>query len=160
MSGERALAVEIARLPHGRDLMLPAYASEGAAGMDLAAALPEDACLRLVPGARAAVPTGMMIALPAGFEAQLRPRSGLARHHGVTVLNSPGTIDRDFRGEIEVLLINLGTADFEIRRGMRIAQLVVAPVCRVAWQEVAALAPSARGSGGFGSSGLHGLERG
>jgi dUTP pyrophosphatase len=98
--------------------------------------------------------------LPEGYAAQLRPRSGLARHHGLTVLNSPGTIDRDYRGEIEVILINLGAVEIEIRRGMRIAQLVVAPVCRVAWQEVTALAPSARGAGGFGSSGLHDLGPG
>ena len=146
-----ALAVSVQVLPHGRGLPLPAYATAGSAGVDLAAAL--EAPLVLPPGGRALVPTGIALALPDGFEAQVRPRSGLALRHGVTVLNSPGTIDSDYRGEIGVILANLGSDSLTIARGDRIAQLVVAPVRQAAWQEVAVLPPSARGSGGFGSSG-------
>jgi dUTP pyrophosphatase len=146
-----ALAVSITRLPHAADLHLPAYATDDAAGLDLAAAVSAD--LTLLPGARALVPTGFAIALPKGYEAQVRPRSGLALKHGVTVLNSPGTIDADYRGEVGVILANLGDKPFVIARGTRIAQLVVAPVTRVAWAEVASLSDTARGGGGFGSTG-------
>lgn len=145
--------VEILRLPHAEGLPLPVYATAGAAGLDLACALPADAPLVLSPGARAAVPSGFALALPHGYEAQVRPRSGLARTHGVTVLNSPGTVDADYRGEILVLLINLGTAPVEIARGMRIAQLVVAPVIQIMLEESGKLSETARGSGGFGSTG-------
>ena len=145
-----ALDVAIARLPHGADLDLPAYQSAGAAGLDLVAALDEDVILD--PGARALVPTGVAIALPDGYEAQVRPRSGLAARHGVTVLNAPGTVDADYRGEVKVMLINLGPAPFAIRRGLRVAQLVVAPVARVHWNEAPSLPASARDAGGFGST--------
>ena len=146
--------VKIQRLPHAEGLPLPAYATPGAAGMDLACALPADAPLSLAPGEYAAIPTGFAIALPDGFEAQVRPRSGLARNHGVTVLNSPGTVDCDYRGEIAVLLVNHGPASVEISRGMRIAQMVVAPVVQIMLEESGELSQTARGSGGFGSTGL------
>ena len=146
-----ALAVSLQVLPHGRGLPLPAYATAGSAGADLAAAI--EAPLVLPPGGRALVPTGIALALPDGFEAQIRPRSGLALRHGVTVLNSPGTIDSDYRGEIGVVLANLGSDSVTVARGDRIAQLVVAPVRQAAWHEVAALPPAPRGTGGFGSSG-------
>ena len=149
-----ALTVPVSRLPHGADLPLPAYATPGAAGLDLLAALPAGQPLTLAPLARALVPTGLTLALPAGFEAQVRPRSGLAARHGVTVLNSPGTIDADYRGEIAVVLVNLGDEPFEVTRGMRVAQLVVAPVTRVRWREAEALPASGRGAGGFGSTGM------
>jgi len=148
------LAVAIQRLAHGADLDLPAYHSAGAAGLDLCAALAEE--IILDPGARALVPTGVAIALPDGFEAQVRPRSGLAARHGVTVLNAPGTIDADYRGEVKVLLINHGDAPFAVRRGLRVAQLVVAPVARVDWREAQSLPASARADGGFGSTGPSG----
>jgi len=141
--------VEIRRLPNNEDLPLPAYETAGAAGMDLRAA----EAVTLKPGARHLVPTGLSIALPQGFEAQVRPRSGLAVKHGVTVLNSPGTIDCDYRGEVKVPLINHGQDDFIIARGDRIAQMVIAPVTRVSWAEVESLDQTARGTGGFGSSG-------
>lgn len=144
--------VRIKRLPHGRDLPLPRYETIHAAGMDLLAAIAAD--LTLLPGARAVVPTGLAIALPKDWEAQVRPRSGLAAKHGVTVLNSPGTIDADYRGEIAVILVNLGVEPFTVSRGMRIAQMVVAPVARVRWLETADLDPTDRGAGGFGSTGL------
>ena len=147
-------SVKIQRLPHAEGLPLPAYATPGAAGMDLACALPADAPLSLAPGDCAAIPTGFAIALPEGFEAQVRPRSGLARNHGVTVLNSPGTVDCDYRGEIAVLLVNHGRASVEISRGMRIAQMVVAPVVQIMLEESGELSQTARGSGGFGSTGL------
>jgi dUTP pyrophosphatase len=151
------VTIGIRRLP-GRDpaLPLPAYASEGAAGMDLCANLPEAdraAGLVLAPGARALVPTGLALAIPRDHEVQLRPRSGLALRHGVTLLNSPGTIDSDYRGEVGVVVINHGDAPFTVAHGMRIAQLVAAPVARAAFQELGALEPTARGSGGFGSTG-------
>lgn len=146
------LLVPCRRLAHGADLPLPDYASEGAAGLDLVAAVAEP--LMLVPMARASVPTGLAIALPEGFEAQVRPRSGLAAKHGVTVLNAPGTIDADYRGEIKATLINLGEDPFTIERGMRIAQLIVAPVARIALAERAELGQTQRGAGGFGSTGL------
>jgi len=145
--------VRILRLPHGKDLPLPSYQSALAAGMDLVAAVPADAPLALSPGARALVPTGIAIALPAGTEAQVRPRSGLAIKHGLTVLNAPGTIDADYRGEIQVLLVNLGGDAVTIARGMRIAQLVVATVARAELLEVASLDQTARGADGFGSTG-------
>jgi dUTP pyrophosphatase len=148
------LRAAITRLPHGRDLPLPAYATAGAAGCDLHAAV--EAPLEIPPGGRALVPTGIAIALPEGTEAQVRPRSGLALRHGVTCLNSPGTIDADYRGEVGVILANLGEAPFVVTRGMRIAQLVVAPVARVAWDELAELPATLRGAGGFGSTGTGG----
>ncbi len=146
--------IAIQRLPHGRDLPLPDYATAQAAGMDLRAALNAD--LILMPGARALVPTGIAIALPANYEAQVRPRSGLALKHGIAALNSPGTIDADYRGEIQVLLINHGAEPFTVTRGMRIAQMVIAPVTRGAWREVGTLPESTRGAGGFGSTGVTG----
>ena len=145
--------VDILRLAHNPDLPLPAYETAGAAGMDLRAAVPEDEALVLRPGARTAVPTGLAFALPDGFEAQVRPRSGLALKSGVTVANAPGTIDADYRGELKVILINLGEEDFVIRRGDRIAQLVIAPVVQAAWREVGELGATDRGAGGFGSTG-------
>jgi len=148
------LPLRIRRLPHAAGLPLPAYASAGAAGLDLAAALPAGAPIVLAPGERAAVPTGLELALPAGHQGQVRPRSGLAARHGVTVVNSPGTIDEDYRGEIKVLLVNLGREPVTIARGDRIAQLVVAPVTRVAIVEAAELGETARGAGGFGSTGV------
>jgi dUTP pyrophosphatase len=147
------IQVEIRQLPHGEGLALPAYQSAHAAGLDLLAAVPEDTPIILAPGKHALVPTGLTIALPAGFEAQVRPRSGLAAKHGVTVLNAPGTVDADYRGEIGVLLINHGEAPFSIRRGERIAQMVIAPVLRAELVPVASLSATERGSGGFGSTG-------
>lgn len=145
--------VPITRLPHGEGIPLPAYETSQAAGMDLRAAVPEDEPFILRPGDRHAVPTGLAFALPAGFEAQVRPRSGLAFKNGVTCLNSPGTIDADYRGEVKVILINHGPEAFTIRRGDRIAQLVIAPVVQATWAEVASLDETARGAGGFGSTG-------
>jgi dUTP pyrophosphatase len=145
--------VPIVRLPHAADLPLPAYESAQAAGMDLRAAVPEDEPLVLRPGSRFPVPTGLAIALPPGFEGQVRPRSGLAFKSGVTCLNTPGTVDADYRGEVKVILINHGEEDFTIRRGDRIAQLVVAPVVQAQWVEVESLDETARGAGGFGSTG-------
>jgi dUTP pyrophosphatase len=146
------LAVEIRRLPHAHDLPLPHYATSGAAGMDLVAAV--EASTTIEPGRRVLIPTGYQIALPRGFEAQVRPRSGLALREGVTVLNAPGTIDHDYRGEIQVLLVNLGPEPVRIGRGDRIAQLVVAPVTSVQLREVASLDETVRGAGGFGSTGV------
>jgi dUTP pyrophosphatase len=147
--------VRVRRLPHAADLPLPAYASADAAGLDLLAAVAEDRVLQ--PGERALIPSGIAMALPPGYEGQIRPRSGLALEHGVTVLNAPGTIDADYRGEVGVVLINLGQAPEAITRGMRIAQLVVAPHCFVAWDDRTGagegLAPTPRGAGGFGSTG-------
>jgi dUTP pyrophosphatase len=145
------IAVRIRRLPHGDGLALPAYATPGAAGMDVVAA--ED--LTLAPGARHAVATGFSVAIPEGYEIQVRPRSGLALKHGISVPNTPGTIDSDYRGEVKVILINHGAEPFPVHRGDRIAQLVLAPVTRAAWQEVAELDETARGAGGFGSTGGH-----
>jgi dUTP pyrophosphatase len=146
-----AVAVALQILPHGRNLPLPSYATAGSAGVDLAAAV--EAVLVLPPGERVAVPTGIALALPEGWEGQVRPRSGLALKHGLTILNSPGTIDADYRGEIRVILANLGTLPVTIARGERIAQLVIAPVSRAAWQVVADLPQTRRGAGGFGSTG-------
>lgn len=148
--------IRVQRLPHGEGLPLPRYETEGAAGMDLIAALPEGEPLSLAFGERAMVPTGLAIALPQGYEAQVRPRSGLAAKNGVTVLNSPGTVDCDYRGEVKVILINLGQESFIIERGTRIAQMVIAPVTQAELHEVEALDATARGAGGFGSTGTKG----
>lgn len=147
------IPLRVLTLPHAEGLPLPSYQSEGAAGLDLLAAIAPHTQLVLEPRARDLVPTGLIIELPAGFEAQVRPRSGLALKHGVTVLNAPGTIDSDYRGEVKVLLVNLGSEPFVVERGMRIAQLVVAPVTRVELQEKKSLAASPRAAGGFGSTG-------
>ena len=145
--------VRVVRLPHGEGLPLPVRASAFAAGFDLRAAVPEDGPLTLAPGARAPVPTGLMLALPAGYEAQVRPRSGLALRHGVTVLNAPGTIDADYRGEVTVLLVNLGEAPFVVRRGARVAQLIIVKLESVELVVREGLDETARGAGGFGSTG-------
>ena len=143
--------IRVCRLPHGAGLALPAYATAGAAGMDVLAA--ED--VTLAPGARHAVATGLTLAIPAGFEIQVRPRSGLALKYGITVPNTPGTIDSDYRGELKVILINLGAADFTIQRGDRVAQLVFTPVVQAQWEDVSDLDKTERGTGGFGSTGGH-----
>ena len=148
------LTVSFRRLPHNPDLPLPAYATPGAAGLDLCAAVPADDPLILPPGERALIPTGLAMALPPGYEAQVRPRSGLALKHGITVLNSPGTIDCDYRGEIGIILLNTGKAPFTITRGERIAQMVIASVAQAQFIEVADLPETGRGAGGFGSTGL------
>ncbi len=147
------VVVDVRQLPHGEGLALPAYQSADAAGLDLLAAVPEDQPVALAAGAYAMIPTGLVIALPSGFEAQVRPRSGLAAKHGVTVLNSPGTIDADYRGEVCVLLINHGKEPFTVRRGERIAQMVIAPVVQAELAVATSLTSTARGSGGFGSTG-------
>jgi dUTP pyrophosphatase len=149
-----SIDVRIARLPHGAGLPLPAYQSALAAGLDLVAAVPTDTPIQITSGARALIPTGIAMALPQGYEAQVRPRSGLALRHGVTVLNSPGTIDADYRGEIQVILVNLGSETFVIHRGMRIAQLVIAPISHVKLVESASLDSTARSVDGFGSTGI------
>jgi dUTP pyrophosphatase len=143
--------IDVVRLPHAEGLPLPSYATDGAAGMDLLAAVA--APLVIPPGGRALVPTGLTIALPHGYELQVRPRSGLALKHGITLPNSPGTIDEDYRGELGVIVLNTGAEPFTVERGMRIAQAVIAPVVRASWREVAALPETARGTGGFGSTG-------
>jgi dUTP pyrophosphatase len=145
--------VRIARLPHGADLPLPSYQSAFAAGLDLYAAVPADAPVVIAPGSYAKIPTGITLALPPGTEGQVRPRSGLAAQHGVTLLNTPGTIDADYRGEVSVLLINHGGAPFEVTRGLRVAQLVVADIVRVTVREAEELDNTERGAGGFGSTG-------
>ncbi len=147
-----SIPVAVRRLPHGEGLPLPAYATAGAAGMDLLAAV--EAPRAVPPGGRALIPTGLAIALPTGFELQIRPRSGLALRHGIVLPNSPGTIDEDYRGEIQVIVLNAGDAAFTIERGMRIAQAVLAPVMRAAWLEVAELETTERAAGGFGSTGV------
>ena len=156
---EGAVTIAVVRLPHGRGLALPTYQSAGAAGMDLLAAVAKGVPLLLAPGARALVPTGLVLQLPLGFEAQVRPRSGLALRHGITVLNSPGTIDSDYRGEVQVLLANLGQEPFAIARGERIAQLVVQRVAQARLVEVAEIAPTQRGASGFGSTGVKGKAK-
>lgn len=148
-----SVRIDVRQLPHAEGLALPAYQTAHAAGLDLLAAVPEDTPLVLLPGKHAMVPTGLTIALPEGYEAQVRPRSGLAAKHGVTVLNAPGTVDADYRGEIGVLLINHGAAPFEIRRGERIAQMVIASVIQAELVPVVTLPATQRGSGGFGSTG-------
>ena len=147
------VVVRLLRLPHGQGLPLPTYHSEHAAGLDVVAAVPEDAPVELAPGARALIPTGFALELPLGYEAQLRPRSGLALKSGATILNSPGTIDADYRGEVKVMLVNLGSEPFTVRRGGRIAQLVVARVEHVRIEPVSELGGTPRGEGGFGSTG-------
>ncbi len=154
MSAEDSVQVQITRLPHGADLPLPQYQSALAAGLDLVAAVATDAPVTIAPGGRAAIPTGVAIALPPGSEGQIRPRSGLAVRHGITVLNTPGTIDADYRGEIQVILINLGSEPFIVQRGMRIAQLIIARVQKAALVETDSLARTERGAGGFGSTGM------
>jgi len=146
--------LNVLRLPHGQDLDLPAYETSGAAGMDLRAAVTDGEPLTIAPGKRALVPTGLVFEIPAGFEVQIRPRSGLAFKNGITCLNTPGTIDSDYRGEVKVLLINLGDEDFVITRGMRIAQMVFAPVVQPQVVEVSEASATARGAGGFGSTGV------
>lgn len=153
MSSGAAIDVRVMRLPHAAGLPLPQYQSALAAGLDLVAAVPADAPVTIAPGARAAIPTGIALALPAGHEGQVRPRSGLALRHGVSVLNTPGTIDADYRGEVQVILVNLGSAPFLVERGVRIAQLVIAPVSHVRLVETDNLDATARASGGFGSTG-------
>jgi dUTP pyrophosphatase len=148
------LQLQVTRLPHGAGLPLPAYQSEAAAGLDLMAAVPADAPVTIGLGRRALIPTGLTIALPGGTEGQVRPRSGLAARHGVTVLNSPGTIDADYRGEIQVILVNLGQESFTITRGMRIAQLIISRTVQVTICETATLDETTRGVGGFGSTGM------
>ncbi|MEZ5959282.1 MAG: dUTP diphosphatase [Hyphomonadaceae bacterium] len=147
------VTIQVAPLPHFGGLQLPAYETALSAGMDLRAALPEDEPVVLAPGQRFLTPTGLTIALPAGYEAQVRPRSGLALKHGITCLNSPGTVDADYRGELKVILVNLGQEPFTIKRGERIAQMVIAPVTQGEWQVVDTLSETARGAGGFGSTG-------
>ncbi|MCP8897240.1 dUTP diphosphatase [Shinella daejeonensis] len=149
-----APSLQIIRLPHGEGMDLPSYETAGAAGMDLRAAVAADAALTLAPGERTLVPTGFVFEIPHGFEGQVRPRSGLALRHGLTCLNTPGTVDSDYRGEVKVLLVNLGAEAFTIERGMRIAQMVVTPVVQAAVVEVAAASRTARGTGGFGSTGV------
>ncbi len=146
-----SVSVDVTRLPHGADLDLPSYETDDAAGMDLRAAVSGD--LEIAPGERALVPTGLAIALPSGYEAQIRPRSGLALKQGISLVNSPGTIDADYRGEIGVIVINHGAETFTVSRGLRIAQMVIAPVIQASWTEVSDLSETARGAGGFGSTG-------
>ena len=153
------MTVRIMRLPHGADLPLPAYQSEGAAGLDLVAAVPAGAPVVIEPGARASIPTGIAIALPLMTEGQVRPRSGLAARHGVTVLNAPGTIDSDYRGEIHVLIVNFGHVSFPVERGIRIAQLVITPVLHAQLLEAENLDETKRGEGGFGSTGLGSIDK-
>ena len=148
------ITAQLMQLPHGQDLPLPSYETAEAAGMDLRTAVPEDAPLTLKPGARELVPIGFSMAIPPGFEAQIRPRSGLALKHGIGLVNAPGTVDSDYRGEIKIILINLGHEDFAISRGMRIAQMIIAPVLQVAIEPVKSLDATARGAGGFGSTGV------
>jgi len=149
--------VRVRRLPHNQDLPLPGYATDGAAGMDLVAAVAEPVVV--APGQRVLIPTGLAIALPPGYELQIRPRSGLALRNGIVLPNSPGTIDEDYRGEVQVIVLNAGDAPFTVERGMRIAQAIVAPVVRAEWQEVPGLDDTARNTGGFGSTGLGHVTR-
>jgi dUTP pyrophosphatase len=151
------IAIAVVRLPHAEGLPLPEYATAGAAGMDLLAAVASPTII--APGGRALIPTGLRIALPPGYELQVRPRSGLALRHGVVLPNSPGTIDEDYRGEIQIIVMNVGDTPFTVERGMRIAQGVVAPVVRAAWQEVDVLEDTSRGAGGFGSTGTDHPQR-
>ncbi|WP_156943359.1 dUTP pyrophosphatase [Ensifer sp. WSM1721] len=148
-------ALTLVRLPHAEGLDLPAYETAGAAGMDLRAAVPADQPITIAPGRRALVPTGFIFEIPAGYEGQVRPRSGLAFKHGITCLNTPGTVDSDYRGEVKVLIVNLGEEDFIVERGTRIAQMVIAPVTQVAIREADGATTTARGAGGFGSTGAN-----
>ena len=159
MSDDRRVEVRIMRLPHGTDLPLPQYHSALAAGLDLPAAVPADAPVELRPGARALIPCGFAMALPPGHEGQIRPRSGLAYRHGITVLNSPGTVDADYRGEVQVILVNLGAESFVVTRGTRIAQLVIAPFNQAKIIEAAGLDQTARAVGGLGSTGTTSTDR-
>ena len=152
------ITAQLMQLSHGKGLPLPSYETAEAAGMDLRAAVPEDAPLTLKPGERELVPTGFAMAIPLGFEVQIRPRSGLALKHGIGLVNAPGTVDSDYRGEIKIILINLGQEDFEISRGMRIAQMIIAPVLQVAIEPVESLNNTTRGAGGFGSTGVGAKE--
>ena len=154
-----SVAVKVMRLPHGADLPLPAYQSGGAAGLDLYAAVPADAPITIAPGAWASIPTGIAIALPAMTEGQVRPRSGLAARNGITILNAPGTVDSDYRGEIHVILVNLGRESFAVARGSRIAQLVITPVAHAQLSEVKTLDETKRGAGGFGSTGIGVIDK-
>jgi dUTP pyrophosphatase len=154
VSNETPIEVRIVRLPHARDLPLPQYQSALAAGLDLVAAVPADAAVEILPGGRAVIPTGVAIAVPPGSEGQIRPRSGLAARHGVTVLNTPGTIDADYRGELQVILVNTGAELFVVSRGMRIAQLVIAPIQHAKLVELTDLDATERATGGLGSTGL------
>jgi dUTP pyrophosphatase len=156
----RAVRIKVRRLSHARGLPLPAYQSAGAAGMDLVAAVPADAPITITPGKWAAIPTGIAMALPPGTEGQVRPRSGLAARHGITVLNAPGTIDPDYRGEVHVLLVNLGGEPFEVARGLRIAQLVIAPTLSARLIEQNTLNATKRGAGRFGSTGKRAIDKG
>jgi len=155
----KPVRVKVMRLPHGADLPLPAYQSADAAGLDLMAALPANAPVTIAPGARAQIPTGIAIALPRGTEGQVRPRSGLAARHGISVLNTPGTIDADYRGEIHVILVNFGGESFMVERGQRIAQLVIAPVFHAQLSQAKTLAKTTRGVGGFGSTGKGPIDK-
>lgn len=155
----KSVKIKIMRLPHGADLPLPAYQSADAAGLDLLAAVPANAPVTIAPGARAQIPTGIAIALPPGTEGQVRPRSGLAARHGISVLNTPGTVDADYRGEIQVILVNLGGEPFSVERGHRIAQLVIAPVFHADLQEQKTLAKTERGAKGFGSTGKGPIDK-
>lgn len=155
MSSDRRVEVRIVRLAHGADLPLPQYQSADAAGLDLFAAVPAESAVVIPPGGRALIPTGIAIALPQGYEGQVRPRSGLAARHGITVLNAPGTVDADYRGEIQVVLANLGSEPFAVSRGTRIAQLIIAPVQQVTLVETVTLDSTVRGQGGFGSTGTN-----
>lgn len=152
--GGKQVLVRVVMLPHGRDLPMPQYQTSGAAGMDLVAAVPADKPIRLKRGQRALIDTGLVLELPVGFEAQVRPRSGLAAKHGVTVLNAPGTIDCDYRGEVKVILVNHGEVAFVVQRGERIAQMVIVPVARAVLKEVSSARATKRGAGGFGSTGV------
>ncbi|HEX3351013.1 MAG TPA: dUTP diphosphatase [Acetobacteraceae bacterium] len=154
MNAPAALQIVVERLPHAAELPLPAYATPGAAGMDVVAAV--EAPVRIDPGGRALIPTGLRIALPAGYELQIRPRSGLALRNGIILPNSPGTIDEDYRGELQIIVMNAGDAPFSVERGMRIAQAVLAPVVRAVWREADSLDATDRGAGGFGSTGVGG----
>ena len=155
----KSVKIKIARLPHSAGLPLPAYQSADAAGLDLMAAVPADAPVVIAPGGRAQIPTGISIALPQGTEGQVRPRSGLAARHGISVLNTPGTVDSDYRGEIQVILVNFGSESFSVERGQRIAQLVIAPVFRAQLFESEKLAKTARGAQGFGSTGREAIDK-
>ena len=155
----KSIKIKIVRLPHGAGLPLPAYQSADAAGLDLMAAVPADAPVVIAPGGRAQIPTGISIALPRGTEGQVRPRSGLAARHGISVLNTPGTVDSDYRGEIQVILVNFGSESFSVERGQRIAQLVIAPVFRAQLFESEKLAKTTRGTQGFGSTGQEAIDK-
>lgn len=154
----KTLRIECTQLPHGEGMPLPAYETSGAAGMDLMAATPQGEDIVLAPGERRLIPTGLSIAVPEGYEAQIRPRSGLALRHGISIVNAPGTVDSDYRGEVSILLINLGQAPFTIRRGERVGQMVISAFVQAEWQVVTSLDETARGAGGYGSTGTGGAD--